>query len=60
LEEVVYAQFQIQREGGNIVRHGWFRNAWKVTFKDIYPELGSDMFIFSQGWFTRFLSWHNI
>lgn len=55
MEKIVYDQFLKQRNGGQIIRRGWFRHTSTNVFHECYPEQ-IEKFRFSYGWFTRFLA----
>ena len=48
-----------RRQGGGLVRRGWFRRKAIELFKNRYPE-SLNMFVFSTGWFNNFLCRWNI
>lgn len=60
MEKRLFNMFLIQRTDGQIVRRGWFRNTGKSLFIECYPNRTEEEFLFSHGWFMRFLTRYHI
>ncbi|RPB01809.1 hypothetical protein L873DRAFT_1566635, partial [Choiromyces venosus 120613-1] len=60
LERALYEKFRYRRASGGIVRRGWFRRVSKELFLQHYPDEAQTSFCFSNGWFRRFLSFHQV
>ncbi|RPA92594.1 hypothetical protein L873DRAFT_1859885 [Choiromyces venosus 120613-1] len=58
MELKLFEAFIARRAQGHPVRDGWFRRKAKELWKTTYPNLPARLFVFSQGWFHRFLSRH--
>jgi hypothetical protein len=59
LEEELLKRFKIARESNKIVTIHWFRRTAQQLWLQLYPHL-PDLFVFSNGWFWRFLQRHDI
>jgi len=60
LERDYYERFRYRRASGAVVRRGWFRGISKQLYIEHYPDAQHTPFLFSNGWFRSFLSWHQI
>ncbi|RPA96931.1 hypothetical protein L873DRAFT_1923342 [Choiromyces venosus 120613-1] len=60
MELKLFEAFIARRAQGRPVRDGWFRRKAKELWKTTYPNLPAGLFVFSQGWFHRFLSRHHV
>ena len=60
LEKALYEKFRYRRASGGIVRRGWFRRVSKELYTELYPDAEQTTFHFSNGWFRRFLSFHQV
>lgn len=60
MEDLLYQMFLKHRSEGKIVRRGWFRRHGKKLFQQCYPSAQAIIFVFSAGWFNRFLYRHHI
>jgi hypothetical protein len=59
LENELVKRFEAARKRNKIVTIHWFRRISQLIWKHLYPNL-PDLFVFSNGWFWRFLQRHNI
>jgi len=60
LEVNLYGKYQQRREERKAVRRSWFQRQAKDSFATCYPTKSQEDFCFSTGWFSGFLSRHNI
>lgn len=60
MEKRLFDMFMAKRTDGQIVRHCWFRNTGKILFVECYPGRTDEEFLFSHGWFMRFLTRYRI
>ena len=60
LEVNLYGKYQQRREEQKAVRRSWFQRQAKDSFATCYPTRSQEDFCFSTGWFSGFLSRHNI
>jgi hypothetical protein len=59
LEEELLKRFKAARKSNKIVTIHWFRRSVQQLCLQLYPQL-PEVFVFSNGWFWRFLQRHNI
>jgi hypothetical protein len=59
IEEELVKQFQAARKENKIVKIHWFQRMAQKLWCQKYPHI-SDVFVFSNGWFWRFLQRSNI
>ena len=62
MESELFEKFREHRVLGRPVRRSWFRSMSRELFLKHYPsaESTTSTFAFSNGWFRRYLSWHQI
>ena len=60
MEVLLYSEYQKQREERKAVRRGWLRKIAIKSFIAAYPDKDVSSFVFSNGWFARFLARHHI
>jgi len=60
LEVNLCGKYQQRREARKAVRRSWFQRQAKHSFATCYPTKSQENFCFSTGWFSGFLSCHNI
>jgi len=62
MERELFEKFRERRALGRPVRRSWFHRVSRELFHKHYPSSESTppTFTFSNGWFRRFLSWHQI
>lgn len=53
MEEELYYEFVIRRKAMKSVNYHWFRRRSRALFTIKYPDI-KDLFVFSNGWFSRF------
>jgi hypothetical protein len=54
LEKNLYTEFLQKRAASSIVRRSWFRRRSKKLWKELYPDLETSLFVFSNSWFQGF------
>jgi hypothetical protein len=54
LENELVKHFEVARKKNKIVTVHWFRRIYQQIWKRLYPSI-PDLFVFSNGWFWRFL-----
>jgi hypothetical protein len=59
LEKELVKHFNAAKEKKKIVTMHWFRRMSQQIWKRLYPSI-PELFVFSNGWFWRFLRRHNI
>jgi hypothetical protein len=59
LEKELMKQFRTVRDNNRIVTVHWFRRVSHQIWQQLYPQV-SEVFLFSNGWFWRFLRRHGI
>lgn len=60
MERKLFNAFIEHREAENPMRDVWFWRKAILFWKEVYPQLESYLFVFSQGWFRGFLSGQRI
>ena len=60
LEVNLYGKYQQRQEERQAVRRNWFQRQAKDSFATCFPTRSQEGFCFSTGWFSGFLSRHNI
>jgi hypothetical protein len=59
LEKGLMKHFKAARDNNKIVTVHWFRRVSQQIWQRLYPQI-SEVFVFSNGWFWRFLRRHGI